>query len=195
MWSELLSGFVGAFLGAVATYWAARSQTTRILEADREARLAVAEQERLLMREADSRAAASEALDALYQVYYVLPRMRDPLQAPLSRNQGSGGAETKEALDGLKRSVRVTAARLESKRLRQLLESASGVAAQYAYMSPTSPTVLSRAQQDVDAYLTWAQKCLHRYLDTGEDVLANLSQLPRPHLLRDDAEAWQPPPL
>jgi hypothetical protein len=193
VWTELLSGFIGAFLGAIATYWAARSQTTRILKADRDARIAVAKEERLLMREADSRAAAAEALDALFVVQQALPRMREPAHLSLARNQGPEGVAAREALDALKRSVRVTAARLDSLRLRQLLESASGLVGRYAYMAWPDPVTGARAQSDVDAYFTWVQKCLHRYLEAGEDVLARSGAIPRVDLTRAGAEVWQPP--
>lgn len=193
MWTELLSGFIGAFLGAIATYWAARSQTTRILKADRDARIAVAKEERLLMREADSRAAAAEALDALFVVQQALPRMREPAHLSLARNQGPEGVAAREALDALKRSVRVTAARLDSLRLRQLLEAASGLVGRYAYMAWPDPVAGARAQSDVDAYFTWVQKCLHRYLEAGEDALSRSGTIPQVDLTRAEMEVWQPP--
>lgn len=193
-WANLLSGLIGAVVGAIASYLAARTQTSRILAADRGARIEVATRERALLLEADSRAAATEVLDALFAVQFHLPYLRQRLPA-IAGSAPSEALAARAAVDDLKRAVRVTVARLDSTRLRQLVETNYTLASEYAYLGASEPAIINRAQGDVNAFLDWSLRCFHKYLDSGVDPLSGRPSIDRPQLSRQDPNTWTPPPL
>lgn len=217
LYSGLVGALIGSGLGAVVTFVAQKTQTTRLIEAGTEQYRQAAQEERTRAREAAdderraarqelARAAAFDLLHVLADVDSALPDLR---HAGARRSRGAlrvpdwvevAADRAEHVLDQMRRAllvqVPVVADPVVTARWDRLLTLAREFSAlpddepgtdRRGNAVPVPNPRLGRAQQDLDQYLRYVHATLRAWLDEQPPP----PDLQGPVLLRDDVEVWR----
>ncbi len=161
-WSNFTSGIagalIGAIIGAVATFLAARMQTTRVIEAEAQANRERAEQERDAARLARSHAAAAQILDVLAALWRAL--------APLTPR----AVEDRYVMYDLATSRMTVLPLVTDPRCRDRFHRLHGLVQRHGEVQRRLPDELkSRAYEDLEAYLGYVQRTFAAHIQ-GADL-------------------------